>query len=245
MKYSPRDRCTEEELAITSIDNDTVFTDAVVSKVLPNDVKFVDGFHLFVEDAEKYVQPDDTLRLYGQGIGHVVRGVAVVKENGKIEVLRYKTPLESATEDCKRFEENDRKREEQAEKIRKQVDVDQPPKFKCKDLDAWKTWVKNNLEPYGRAVIVYAERWAVLMEKKMAEGATLKDIAKDTSHEADTDGITGFMYGAAIATLVGTWEHGEELRKWHNLDMQMGDEGEKANEEGGVLNPACLSISSY
>jgi hypothetical protein len=38
------------------------------------------------------------------------------------------------------------------------------------------------------------------------------------------------------------WKHGEALRLWHNLKTQIRDEGEKANESGGVLNPACLSI---
>ena len=33
---------------------------------------------------------------------------------------------------------------------------------------------------------------------------------------------------------------GEEFRKKWNLDNQIGDEGEKANEGKGVLNPALL-----
>jgi hypothetical protein len=38
------------------------------------------------------------------------------------------------------------------------------------------------------------------------------------------------------------WD-GEELRRWHNKDVQIGDEGEKANETpGAVLNPALLTI---
>lgn len=64
------------------------------------------------------------------------------------------------------------------------------------------------------------------------------------SHTADTEGVTGFMYGCAVTQLYWHWVHGEELRRWHNLDTQIGDEGEKANESGGVLNPAILTFGS-
>lgn len=112
------------------------------------------------------------------------------------------------------------------------------------DQNAWQRWVDNNQDPYGSGVIRFAERWADLMEAKMAEGATLEDIAEATSHEAETEGITGFMYGAAVSVLATSWEHGDQLRRWHNLDTQIGDEGERANESGGVLNPAILNIGN-
>jgi hypothetical protein len=112
------------------------------------------------------------------------------------------------------------------------------------DQNAWQQWVDSNQDPYGRAVIRYAERWGDLMEAKMAEGAELEDVAKDASHEADTEGITGYMYGASVSVLATSWEHGDRLRRWHNLDTQIHDEGERANESGGVLNPAILNIGS-
>ena len=49
------------------------------------------------------------------------------------------------------------------------------------------------------------------------------------------------MYGAAVFVLATCWEHGEELRRWHNVVTQIGTEGEEANKNGGVLNPALLS----
>jgi len=116
--------------------------------------------------------------------------------------------------------------------------------MKIRDAEAWKLGLANNQDPYGAAVYQYAETWANLMEARMAEGATLADIAQSTSHEADTGGITGFMYGCAVATLAHCWEHGEELRRWHNLDTQVGNEGERANDAGTVLNPALLITPS-
>ncbi len=114
--------------------------------------------------------------------------------------------------------------------------------MKLKDEAGWKECVEVNQDAYGGECVRYAEAWADLMEAKLTEGATLSDIAKSTSHEADTDGITGFMYGAAVSMLAQVWEHGEELRRWHNLDTQIGNEGEKANKSGGTLNPALLNI---
>lgn len=107
------------------------------------------------------------------------------------------------------------------------------------DYDDWKG---KNTDPYGACVFRYAERWAEAMEAEMARGVELEAIAERTSHEADTEGVTGFMYGAAVSILAKVWEHGERLRRWHNLATQIGTEGERANENGGVLNPAILNV---
>ena len=117
--------------------------------------------------------------------------------------------------------------------------------MKLKDEAGWTKARINNLDPYGKCVLDFAEAWADAMEAEMAAGAKLKDIADRLSHEVDRRpdfGITGFMYGAAVSMLAHGWVHGEELRIWHNLDTQTGDEGERANKEGGVLNPALLNI---
>ena len=90
--------------------------------------------------------------------------------------------------------------------------------------------------------MTYAERWARLMEVRMAKGERIADIADQCSHLADVEGITGFMYGCAVSTLAAVWIHGEALRLWHNKTTQLGTEGDKANESGGVLYPAMLSI---
>jgi hypothetical protein len=50
------------------------------------------------------------------------------------------------------------------------------------------------------------------------------------------------MYGAGVSMLSQVWEHGEQLRTWHNLKTQLRDEGERANKSGGVLNPALLNV---
>ena len=60
------------------------------------------------------------------------------------------------------------------------------------------------------------------------------DNADKLSHEADTEGITGYMYGCAVSILSQCWKYGEYLRKWHNKEY---------NYDGdGVVNPAILTI---
>lgn len=101
-----------------------------------------------------------------------------------------------------------------------------------------------NTDPYGGRVVSFGEDWANLMEKRLAGDSTIPKCAEETSHEADYDGITGFMYGCAVSALSKFWEHGEELRRWHNKETQIGTEGDKANKSGGVLNPALLCMES-
>ena len=95
---------------------------------------------------------------------------------------------------------------------------------------------------YAMAILNYAQRWAELMELRMSDGESLEEIAYGTSAEADNEGVTANMYGLAVSVLVRCWEYGERLRIWHNLKTQYQDEGERANESGGVLNPAVMIL---
>jgi len=128
---------------------------------------------------------------------------------------------------------------------RQQVDsiLADAPTIELSDEKTWREFKAKNRDCYGAGVIAYAQRWARLMQVEIAAGKKLEDIAEDTSFLADTDGITGFMYGCAVTTLAQCWKHGEQLRRWHNHDTQMGTEGDEANENGGVLNPAVIILS--
>ena len=138
-------------------------------------------------------------------------------------------------------EEAARKERERKAKV-EAILADAPPTMSLADAEGWEKAKAANSDPYGGAVMTYAERWARMMEVRMAKGERIADIADECSHLADEEGITGFMYGCAVSTLARVWKHGEALRLWHNLKTQLRDEGEKANESGGVLNPACLSL---
>lgn len=106
--------------------------------------------------------------------------------------------------------------------------------MKLKNKEGWEKFVSINNDHYGSGVVRYAERWANMMEQEMESGKSLIEIADATSRKADTEGITGYMYGCAVSILSQVWEHGEELRKWHNKEY--GYEGD------GTVNPAIITI---
>lgn len=117
----------------------------------------------------------------------------------------------------------------------------------------YREYVLANSDPYGNAVVVFGERWACLLEADIEVASirgnedadqVIQDRAEAAERAADREvGITGFQYGCAVAALSEFWVYGEALRQWHNLRTQIGDEGERANASGGVLNPALLSMN--
>ena len=147
-----------------------------------------------------------------------------------------------ASPEYKARQEEAERKEREAKVAREAALVGAPEKMTLRDAEGWKKACDANKDGYGGAVMTYAERWARMMEARMAKGERLADIADECSHLADEEGITGFMYGAAVSTLAAVWIHGEALRLWHNLKYQLRDEGKRANDNGGVLNPACLSL---
>lgn len=88
---------------------------------------------------------------------------------------------------------------------------------------------------YLAGIFQYAERWGSMMEQELEKGATIAQVAARTGDRANTDGITGFMYGHAVRILSDYWEHGEELRQWHN--QKYGYTGQ------GTINPAIVTLS--
>ena len=114
--------------------------------------------------------------------------------------------------------------------------------MQLKDKEGWYKSLNNNQDPYRKAIHDFAEKWANLMEEEVDNGYSIEDVANKTSHKADTEGITGFMYGAAISILSNCWVYGEELKQWHNLKTQLTGGGEEANKSEAVLNPTVLCV---
>jgi hypothetical protein len=98
-------------------------------------------------------------------------------------------------------------------------------------------------DPYAKGIFMYAEKWADKMEKLIDHGYTINKMARETSHEASDEmgGITGYMHSKAAWVLAAFWIHGEELRQWHNLDVDL-EQGKQANEDGTILNAAVLTV---
>lgn len=107
-----------------------------------------------------------------------------------------------------------------------------------KDKSYWDTCVEANQDAYGSAIWKFAERWANLMEEKLVDpNLKVADIADKTMREVD-EGITGFMYGIAVSLLANSWEHGEELREWHNSEYSAEYKGD------GIVNPAVVTYET-
>jgi|LSQX01.2.fsa_nt_gb hypothetical protein len=123
-------------------------------------------------------------------------------------------------------------------------------KFKDKmSKERWNQFVKVNSDSYGQGVIIFSKNWANQIEKMMKEnpGRTFGDVVKIAEQDADAaaGGITGFMYGCAVAMLSEVWIRGEDLRRWHNINTQYSDEGYAANKSGGILNPALIVVDTH
>ena len=103
----------------------------------------------------------------------------------------------------------------------------------------YKDWYDINNDEYSRACFTYAERLADMLENLIESSdedamTVIVNNADRLSHEADIEGITGFMYGCAVNILAQCWKYGEELRKWHNKEYNYNGDG--------VVNPAVLTI---
>lgn len=130
------------------------------------------------------------------------------------EELANDARIEAENRARRQAEDYKRREQERIHRERVEAKLKDAPGIELADEAAWQMYQDRNTDFYGAGVISYSERWARLMQLEIAQGKSLPEIAEATSHEADIDGITGSMYGAAVSTLVNTWAHGEELRKW-------------------------------
>ena len=111
----------------------------------------------------------------------------------------------------------------------------------------WDKMARESPDAYSRCAVDFVVAWADAMEARLAAGETVAACAKATFDEVNArplarGGVTGFQYGWIVGALAHHWVHGDALRRWHNLEVQLGDEGERANREGGTLNPAVLTV---
>ena len=112
--------------------------------------------------------------------------------------------------------------------------------MKLKDEKKWNEWVENNTDSYGKACVDVARRVMEILDE--GKDFDCHKIICQADDEIGAGGITGFMAGCVSSMVSACHLRGEEFRKKWNLDNQIQNEGEKANESGGVINPALLNI---
>ena len=112
--------------------------------------------------------------------------------------------------------------------------------MKLRDKQKWNSWVENNKDPYGGACVMVARRAMEILDE--GQPFNCHDLICQADDESGAGGITGFMAGAVASMISQCHERGEEFRRQWNKDNQIQGEGDKANDSGGVLNPALLNI---
>lgn len=158
------------------------------------------------------------------------------------EVLAELDRREKAREEKQKIEEAAYRAKEDAERklFEEKVKGIEIELIDKKEYDDWKA-VQGG-DGYGLACFAYAEGWAKLLQKEFADRnienpdvVSMIAHAENCSRQVDFMGITGAMYGMAVAILAKCWKHGEALRKWHNKEW--GHEG-----SNGIVNPAVFTI---
>lgn len=108
-----------------------------------------------------------------------------------------------------------------------------------KDQEKWDEYVKINVDDYSKCCVDVARRvMEILDENKDFDCHALLCQA-----DIDDD-LTGFMAGCVASMVSQCHSRGEEFRKKWNIANGIQDEGEKANKEGGILNPALITINT-
>lgn len=123
----------------------------------------------------------------------------------------------------------------------------------------------NTGDDYSNAVVEYGTRWAEMLEKAILDKwpdfnweddwriknyisnpVRFAELFQPNSlgHEADTEGVTGFMYGAAAWAIGEYWIFGKHFRLWFNIYEGGIEQGIKVTEKNDSINPAVLVIST-
>lgn len=109
-----------------------------------------------------------------------------------------------------------------------------------KNSKKWNNYVNKNKDAYGKACVDVARCVMEILDENKPFSA--HNIICRANKEVQA-GITGFMAGCVAQMVSECHTRGEEFRRLWNKDVGItDDDAEKANESGGVINPAILTI---
>lgn len=112
------------------------------------------------------------------------------------------------------------------------------------ETEKWEKSVEVNKDPYGGCCIDVAREAMRLLDTEEYKEFDTHKLICGADDNIKAGGITGFMAGCVASLISEVHSRGDEFRKKWNSDNQIGNEGDKANESGGVLNPAVLNVST-
>ena len=109
--------------------------------------------------------------------------------------------------------------------------------------EEWQKQVDINTDPYGGCVVKVAGEVMRRLDLPEYKEFNTHKIICDAEHGIGEEGITGFMAGCIAQIVSHCHSRGEEFRQKWNLENGLSKEsGEKANKDGGVINPAILEL---
>lgn len=90
--------------------------------------------------------------------------------------------------------------------------------MRVKNSEVWQGDVEANRAPYEASLLLYAESWADLMEKRMVPGARFEDVAREAMEQVNRESIfvpDSLQLASVVAALVKHWWYGEALKRWY------------------------------
>lgn len=113
------------------------------------------------------------------------------------------------------------KRRRKEEEFQEILDMISGEELKIKEglEEEFEGCILRNGDPYGSAIIRYAEILARTMQVKLREGKDFNESIKDLQFKCDVEGITGSMHVFAMNFLCQFWIHGEKLKQWRIQEM--------------------------
>jgi hypothetical protein len=110
------------------------------------------------------------------------------------------------------------------------------------NVEKWKMFEEKNQDPYGKCCVNVAREVMRILDDPASPPMTTHKLVCVADDNIEAGGITGFMAGCVASMVSQCHSRGEEFRRKWNTEHQISTEGDKANESGGTLNPAVLSI---
>lgn len=106
----------------------------------------------------------------------------------------------------------------------------------------WNQTVACNKDSYDKVIADISLKAMEILDTIMDRDYDCYDIIKQAYKETGHKGITGFMVGLIAESISYFYSDGDTFRRKWNLKLQYIDEGEKANKEGTILNPATIMV---
>lgn len=155
-------------------------------------------------------------------------------------VRQYEEYLKSPEYDCDReIEAQGDRMADALKRLHNKSLKGAPKRMTLRDKPRWRKMVAAKADGCGGRLIRLAERWARLMESRIARGETVEECASKMFYLSNNEGLSNSKCEEAVLILSKVWLHGEELERWFHPPIQTKNEAKykKADKHYGLLRP--------